>query len=56
MPNTVSPTDAGATCVSDPESEFEKQGITFKIITEDMFPEVSRLSFLSDDIFYSPKS
>ena len=43
MPNTVSPTDAGATCVSDPESEFEKQGITFKIISEDMFPKVSRL-------------
>ena len=25
----------------DPDNEFERQGVSFKIITEDMFPQVS---------------
>ena len=30
------------TSLSDPENEYEKQGVTFKIITDDMIPKVSR--------------
>ena len=26
--------------ISDPENEFEKRGVTFKIITDDMGPQV----------------
>ena len=26
--------------VSDPDNEYEKQGVTFKIITDDMAPKV----------------
>ena len=29
------------TSLSDPENEFEKQGVTFKIITDDMWPTVN---------------
>ena len=29
------------TSLSDPENEFEKQGVTFKIITDDMCPKVN---------------
>ena len=29
------------TFVSDPDNEFEKQGVTFKIISEDMYPQVN---------------
>lgn len=28
--------------VSDPDNEYEKQGVTFKIISDDMVPKVDR--------------
>ena len=31
------------TCVNDSENEFEEQGVTFKIITEDMYQQVYNL-------------
>ena len=29
------------TFISDPDNEFEKQGVTFKIISEEMYPQVN---------------
>ena len=38
--------------ISDPESEFEKQGVTFKIITEDMFPKVCQYVISPKSLLY----
>ena len=42
--------------ISDPESEFEKQGVTFKIITEDMFPRVCQYVILLKSLLYLRES
>ena len=35
--------------ISDPNNEFEKQGVLFKIITEDMFEDVK--TFMWENFF-----
>ena len=37
------------TFISDPDNEFEKQGVTFKIIAEEMYPQVN---FYPNDHFW----